>query len=271
MRIERRITFVIGKEGFAAWKLNRLKTLAGYFRSVIILQNITTGESANAEHTLKVISLGCKNLDLCQLWIEGSDAELACMVLTDFIADQFAIVNTSHKRREDDINSVIKHHPAFQLPFQLKYVFEDITAHSGINKMVVLSKISTALNPRMAQSVYEAMLNRENVSSTAIGHHIALPHVLLEDITEPSIAIFRLSQPIDWHSRMGDVRIIIALLLPAPPEMNMIKAFTGISRTLLNPDYCHLITTTKEPEAIKAILLNMMSRSCPPSEIDRNE
>lgn len=263
MRIERRITFVIGEDGFAAWKLNRLKTLAGYFRSVIMLQNISTGGSANAEHTLKVISLGCKNLDLCQLWIEGSDAELACMVLTDFVADQFAIVNTSHKRSEDEIGSVIEHHPAFQLPFPLGYTFDDIKVHSGISKTALLAKISTHLNHAMAQTVYEAMLKRETVSSTAIGHHIALPHVILEDIRQPSIVVLRLNEPVDWQSRMGNVRIIIALLLPAPPDMNMIKAFTGISRTLLNPDYCHLLTSTAEPEAIKAILLHIMSRACP--------
>jgi PTS system nitrogen regulatory IIA component len=115
----------------------------------------------------------------------------------------------------------------------------------------------------MAQTICEAMLEREAVSSTAIGHQIALPHVIQEELRQPSIVVLRLNKPIDWQSRMGDVQLIIALLLPAPPGMNMIKAFTGISRTLLNPVYCHLLTSTAEPEAIKAILLHMMSRACP--------
>ncbi|PJC86989.1 PTS nitrogen regulatory IIA subunit [Vibrio sp. HA2012] len=267
MRIERRITFVIGSDGFAAWKLNRLKTLAGYFRSVILLRNITTNEASNAEHTLKVISLGCKNGDLCQLWIEGSDAELACMVLTDFIADQFDIINTSHKRSEDYTNSIIAHHPSFHLPFPLDFRFEACKLHPGINKTVLISNISTTLNPAMAQAVFAAMLKREDVSSTAIGHQIALPHVILEGIKQASIAVYRLNQPLDWYSRMGSVTTVVALLLPAPPDMNIIKAFTSISRTLLNPEFCHLLTSTTEPEAIKAILLHTMSMGC---TIDRS-
>lgn len=259
MRIERRITFVIGSDGFAAWKLNRLKTLAGYFRSVIILQNITTREATNAEHTLKVMSLGCKKDDLCQLWIEGSDAELACMVLTDFIADQFEIINTSHKRSEDYSNSIIEHHPTFHLPFSMDYSFEDITLHSGINKTVLISKLSTTLNRKMAQAVYEAMLQREDVSSTAIGNNIAIPHVMLEGIEKPSLAVFRLNEPLEWQSKLGPVSMIIAMLIPAPPTMDIIKSFTQISRAMLDPDYCHLLTSTAEPEAIKAILLHTMA------------
>ena len=259
MKIERRITFVIGSDGFASWKLNRLKTLAGYFRSVIILQNISTGEAANAEQTLKVLSLGCKNNDLCQLWIEGSDAELASMVLTDFIADQFNIINTSHKRSENYSKSIIEHHPAFYLPFTTDYTFKDITLHSGIDKTVLISTLSTTLNRKMAQSVYEAILKREAISSTAIGNGIALPHVMLEGINNPSLVVFRLNKKLDWHSKMGEIEIVVAMLLPAPPAMDIIKSFTQISRAMLRPDYCHLITSTVEPEAIKAILLNTMS------------
>ena len=130
MTIERCITFIIGKERVAVWKINRLKKLTSFFRSVIIWQNITTAKTISAEHPLRVMSIGCKENDLCQLWIEGSDAELACMVLTDFIADQFEIVNTSHKRRVKQTNSVIENHLTFRLPFSIDYHFEKIQVQS---------------------------------------------------------------------------------------------------------------------------------------------
>jgi len=261
MNIERRITFVIGGEGLAAWKLTRLKTLAGYFRSVIILQNISTTEASNSEHILKVMSLGCKENDLCQLWIEGSDAELACMVLTDFIADQFEMVNTFNKRKARRSKSIIENHPTFHLPFSLNYYFEAIQVDQGITKNILMSKISTTFNKTMAQSLLEAMLKREQISSTAIGNGIAIPHLMVEGIAESAIVVFRLDKPIDWHSNLGKINLIIAMLIPAPPSLKVVKAFTQITRALLEPINCNLLTSTTEPEAIKAILFHIMSRN----------
>lgn len=261
MNIERRITFTIGAEGFAAWKLIRLKNLSSYFRSVIILQNITTTEASNTEHTLKVVSLGCKENDLCQLWIEGSDAELACMVLTDFIAEQFEIVNTFHKCKAHHSKSIIENHPTFHLPFSLNYYFEAIQVNDGIEKNITLLKISTIFNKVMAQSLFKAMLKREKISSTGIGNGIAIPHIMIEGIAKPAVVVFRLDKPIDWDSNRGKINLIIAMLIPAPPSLNVVKAFTQITRALLEPVNCNLLTSTTEPEAIKAILFHIMARN----------
>jgi PTS system nitrogen regulatory IIA component len=261
MRIERRITFVIGGEGFAAWKLTRLKTLASYFHAIIILQNITTTEASNSKNILKMMSLGCKENDLCQLWIEGSDAELACMVLTDFIAEQFDIVNTFHKLKAHHSKSIIENHPTFHLSFSLNYYFEAIQIHHDIEKNILISKISRAFNKIITQSLFEAMLKREEISSTGIGNGIAIPHIMIEGITKPAMVVFRLDKSINWHSNLGKINLIIAMLIPAPPSLNVVKAFTQITRALLEPVNCNLLTSTTEPEAIKAILFHIMARN----------
>lgn len=260
MRIERRITFIIGNEGIASWKLNRLKTLASFFRSVVILQNITTAKATNTEYTLQVISLGCKENDLCQLWIEGSDAELACMVLTDFIADQFEIVNTFHKRKKSDRQSIIDKHPTFHLPFSINYNFEAIQVNNGMEKNRLISKISATLNKPMAQDIFEAILKREEISSTGIGNSIAIPHIIIKGIEKPTMVVLRLDKPINWNSNLGKINLIIAMLIPAPPTLEVVQAFTKIARALLSPINCNCLTSTVEPEAIKAILFHIMAR-----------
>lgn len=260
MRIERRITFIIGHEGLASWKLNRLKTLTSFFRSVVILQNITIAKAANTEYTLKVISLGCKENDLCQLWIEGSDAELACMVFTDFIAEQFEIVNTFIKHKEPNSKSIIDNHPTFHLPFSINYNFEAIQVHSGIEKNRLISKISATLNQTVEQDIFEAMLKREEISSTGIGNSIAIPHIMIESIKKPAMVVLHLNKPINWNSNLGEINLIIAMLIPAPPTLEMLQAFTKIARALLNPINCNFLTSTVEPEAIKAILFHIMAR-----------
>ncbi|WP_375748242.1 PTS sugar transporter subunit IIA [Vibrio sp. HN007] len=261
MNIERRITFIIGEEGFAAWKLNRLKALSGYFRSVVILKNISLGRAVNAEQTLKVMSLGSRNNDLCQLWIEGSDAELACMILTDFIADEFEIINTSHRPNAKFATNIIETHPSFSLEFDINFNFEKVAQGTELSKNALLFKLTDVLKQQAAEPVYQALLDREEISSTCIGHQIALPHVMHPDIETPELNIIRLSAMTDWNSARGDASLLIGLFLPAPPQMPVIKAFTQLSRSLLEEDFCDLLTSTTEEEALKAILIHTMAKT----------
>jgi PTS system nitrogen regulatory IIA component len=116
------------------------------------------------------------------------------------------------------------------------------------------------LNARQAQVVFDAMVQREAVSSTCIGHGIALPHIMVEGINQPSMAVMKLSNPTDWHSNRGDVNTIIAVLIPQPAQLPIVKACTQLTRSLLSEDFCHLLTSTTEPEALKAILLHTMAK-----------
>jgi PTS system nitrogen regulatory IIA component len=259
MKIERRITFIVGREGFAAWKVNRLKTLSGYFRSVVILNNITQRRAANTEKQLKVISLGSKYNDLCQLWIEGSDAELAFMVLTDFIAGEFVIVKTLQHSRAKPIPDLTKSHPSFALSFDIDYQYDALSKESPCTKNHLLCMLSSVESELESQSVHQMLLAREQVSSTYIGHGIALPHAIHHSIKTPKLQVIRLATDTDWHSPRGNVRMMIGLLLPKPPDKAMVMAFTQLSRALLDDEFCRLLNSTIEQEALKAILFHTMS------------
>jgi len=261
MNIERRITFVIGKEGLVTWKLNRLKALASIFSSIVILQNISTAMSSSAEHCLKVMRLGCKENDLCQLWIKGNDAELACMVLTDFVIETFYLISTPHKRRGGTSESGIERHVTFHLPFTLNYSFEALPQSDRLDKSAVMDRLSRALHRSSAPMLLNAMLKREAISSTGIGNGVAIPHIMQEGITTPSIAVIRLDKAIAWGGNLGDVRIVIALFIPASEKREMVKAFTQLTRSLLDSRTCDLLTSTVEPDAIKAIILHLMANS----------
>jgi len=264
MNIERRITFVIGQNGFASWQLNRLKALTGFFRSVVILQNITTGAKASTDHVLKILSLGTQQNHLCQLRIEGSDAELACMILTDFVVDQFEIVNTTHKCSETRCHFMIENHLAFRLPFAMDYYCESLQVDASINKYAVMAKLSRCLNIKRQEDVLTALLRREAISATGIGHGIALPHIIIEGVESPSLVILQLDKAINWESNLGDIRLIIGLLIPAPANRDVVSACTKMTRSLLDADNCHLLTTSPQTEVIKAIVFHFMARDMLP-------
>ncbi|MCW8329182.1 PTS sugar transporter subunit IIA [Photobacterium sp. SDRW27] len=268
--IERRITFIIGDEGIPSWKLNQLKTLAGYFRAVVVMQNVTRLGQAHVEQPVRVMSLGCMPGDLCQLLIEGVDAELACMVLTDFLAEQFTLVRTSGKKKNRNaccIDSHDKGNCTFYLPFEMRFankVLEKKQAVVGKEacqaKKELLSLLCQMLAPEKSSVLLDLMLKREEVSSTCMGNGIALPHIMSPEIEQPAIAVIQLPQPVEWGSNHGPVTRLIAMTLPAPPQRPHIQAFAHFSQALIEPEFCRLLTENTEPEALKAVILHTLSR-----------
>ncbi|WP_064609247.1 PTS sugar transporter subunit IIA [Photobacterium sp. J15] len=271
--IERRITFVIGDEGIPVWKLNQLKTLAGYFRSVVVMMNITRLLQANVEETFRVMSLGSRPGDLCQLLIEGSDAELACMVLTDFVAEQFSLVKTGSRKKSRYALCVESHdenNPTFFLPFEMSFTYQELTDEVGVeDKSALIERLCrmmvSGIEPEKvehkASLLFDLLSKREAVSSTAMGNGIALPHVMSDAIEQPAMAVIRLPKPVDWASNRGSVSLLIAMLLPAPPQRPHIQAFSHFSRSLLEPDFCQLLTANRVPDALKAVILHTLSKA----------
>lgn len=263
--IERRITFIIGDNGIPAWKLSQLKTLAGYFRSVIIMLNITHRRQANIAQTIQIMSLGCKPSDLCQLLIEGTDAEQAYMVLTDFIAEHFILVNTHKQKKihhtgwleDDDGNNNY-----FYLPFKMKFTSQVLNVDGPLNeeKPALLAELCSMLNIEKSALLLDLMLKREAVSPTAMGNGIALPHVMSAEIERPAMAMIQTIQPVEWGGDQGPVTRLIAMALPAPAQRQHIQAFSHFSKSLLDPIFCHFLTDNTESKTLKTIILHTLSR-----------
>lgn len=263
--IERRITFIIGDEGIPVWKLSKLKMLASYFRSVVVMLNVTQLNQANVEQTIRMMSLGCNPGDLCQLFIAGSDAELACMVFTDFLAEQFMLVNTTgnkHRRNTCCIDSNDASNNTFYLPFKLDFtsrIFPE-SQYENADKPALLGQLCEMISAEKSAQLLQLMLKREAVSSTLMGNGIALPHVITAEIDKPAIAMILTTQPIIWRSNRDSATRLIAMILPAPVHRQHIQACAHFSRSLLEPAFCQLLTANKEPEALKAIILHSLSR-----------
>ncbi len=265
--IERRITFLAGSEGIPSWAMSRIKTLAGYFRSILVMHNVTRHQQADLSHVIRLMSLGTKAEDLCQLCIEGMDAELACMVLTDFLAVHFTLINTDHRLPIKGAINVDDQYPAFTLPFPIKLMA--ITKSEIAEKSALLrfqaqllsqaqSKILEEQNEHF-QTILPLLEKREQISATGMGHHIALPHAMSECLNHPAIAIVTTQKPIEWHSASGRITTSIAMVLPSPPERQHIIALSTLSKALLIPSFSQAIAANSQPEALRAIVLNCMN------------
>ncbi|WP_413702344.1 PTS sugar transporter subunit IIA [Psychromonas sp. KJ10-10] len=126
-----------------------------------------------------------------------------------------------------------------------------------------MSKLAQFFTRPLSQVVEKALMKREDLSSTAVGNELAIPHVMLSDISQPSIIVLRLNRALNWHSNLGDVKMIIAILIPSPAPPEMIKSITKLTRSLIDSYNCKLIAANTDAEAIKAILFHLMSRKLP--------
>ena len=252
--LERRITFYCGEAGLPAYQLNQLKKLTTYFQSKVELFNVSQLTRAPVSQPLKMLALANKPHALCQLIINGSDAELANLVLTDFIA-QYGL-------------SLSQFSPA--LPFKISlpltsiYRGESNQSSSCINKAETIAQLSQMLVAQQAiiseqqPALQQALLARESISATVMGPGIALPHVMHEMITQPAMAIVCHHQAIDWGSSRGNIRRAIAMVLPKPPLKAVIMAFAQFSKCLLNDDFCAALTSAQQPQELKALVIEAL-------------
>lgn len=241
--IVRRITFLIGEKGLPAWALNRLKVLAGYFRSMVVMRNVSQCKWADVTQPMRMMTLGTRPSELCQILIEGADAELAAIVLTDFIDEHCLLVQGG--QRHVPFSAVA---PAFALPFfcqwdSVPFSFLPETEVT-LDKRVLLSVMADCVAAKQAAisndgandsadnsadeaadadqplntALLKQLLAREAVSSTCMGNGIALPHVMSPLVSCPHVISMPLTQPLDWGSNRGPVTRVIGLVLPHPPH-----------------------------------------------------
>ncbi|MCJ7871234.1 PTS sugar transporter subunit IIA [Marinovum sp. 2_MG-2023] len=114
-----------------------------------------------------------------------------------------------------------------------------------------------------AGTAVEALLERESLGPTGVGHGVALPHARISGI-EGCCGVFMLmDKPIDFDSvDRQPVDIVFGLFAPEDAGVEHLKALARVSRLLRDPAVCTklranhdagtLFTILTEDEAMKA-------------------
>lgn len=82
----------------------------------------------------------------------------------------------------------------------------------------------------------DALLERERLGTTGIGHGIAIPHARLDQLEQVVGLFARLDEPVDFESVDDQPSDLIFLLLaPSGAHAESLKALAKISRLLRDP------------------------------------
>ncbi|TFH92839.1 PTS fructose transporter subunit IIA [Vibrio ouci] len=253
---EYQITFLVESSETTAHIAQPLRRLAKKFKSTIKIINITRNRSADLTKAVAMLQVGLVQGDLCQITAIGMDAELACFVLKDVIADHYTLIGS--QINYEFSSELAKRLPQLCPESETKWHYAK--AHTELTKFECLKGLAQLIHPGHPDELLLAFIKREERSSTCVTPGIALPHVMFDDIDHIAITVIASDSPIDWASQMGDVHLAIALVMPAKPTREQIIAATNLTRNLLCEQLPERLKLTRSSVDLQALLMYSMSQ-----------
>ncbi|MCU9840506.1 MULTISPECIES: PTS sugar transporter subunit IIA [Ruegeria] len=115
-----------------------------------------------------------------------------------------------------------------------------------------LAESALAMN---SQETLEALLERESLGPTGVGHGVALPHARIPGLENVVGAFVLLEKPLDFGA-VDRLPVDLAFALFAPEEAGVehLKALALVSRTLREQAVCTKLRANPDPTKIYAIL-----------------
>ena len=107
---------------------------------------------------------------------------------------------------------------------------------------------------KMARAV-EALMEREALGPTGVGHGVALPHARLPGISQVHGLFLKLERPVDFDAvdRLP-VDLVFALVAPEEAGVQHLKALAAVSRTMRDSDVCAKLRANNNPDTLHTVL-----------------
>jgi nitrogen PTS system EIIA component len=137
----------------------------------------------------------------------------------------------------------------------LDAIIPALKANSKKQALQELAAKAARLSGQNERLIFETLLQREKLGSTAIGNGIAIPHGKLPDLGSLFGLFARLDRPVDFESLDGQpVDLIFLLLAPEGAGADHLKALARVARLLRDPDIARKLRESHDAEAIYAVL-----------------
>lgn len=106
-----------------------------------------------------------------------------------------------------------------------------------------------------AERAVEALMERESLGPTGVGHGVALPHCRVADLDAIHGVFLLLEKPIDFGAiDRQPVDIAFALFAPEEAGVDHLKALALVSRTLRDQTLCSKLRANHDAATLHTIL-----------------
>jgi Kef-type K+ transport system membrane component KefB/mannitol/fructose-specific phosphotransferase system IIA component (Ntr-type) len=129
---------------------------------------------------------------------------------------------------------------------------EEANAPAVIRRLSAVAAERAQLNP---EAVAEAVLRREAVMGTGIGHGVAVPHARLAGLKGPVVAAGVSRRGLDFDAEDAEpVRLVFLLLTPASDHGAQVKILASLARLIRDPQVRQEAVAARTPTALLAAL-----------------
>ena len=105
------------------------------------------------------------------------------------------------------------------------------------------------------EDVIDALLERESLGPTGVGHGVALPHARIAGIDHVVGVFLRLEKPLDFDAvDRQPVDLVFSLFAPVDAGVDHLKALALVSRTMRDVGLCAKLRANPDPAKLHAIL-----------------
>lgn len=109
----------------------------------------------------------------------------------------------------------------------------------------------TSLHLLDAEAFYQAVIQREKLSSTALGMGVAIPHAKMESLPHFFIALAILQQPIAWNAIDGSlVQLIFLIGGKEEPQADYLRLLSALTQVIKDEEIRKKLLFLRDPAAI---------------------
>jgi len=95
---------------------------------------------------------------------------------------------------------------------------------------------------------------REQKTATGVPGGIAIPHCRSAAVTEPTLAMARLSQPVDFGAKDGPADLIFFIAAPSGADQEHLKLLSKLARSLIKKDFTGALrSASSEAEIVELV------------------
>lgn len=118
-----------------------------------------------------------------------------------------------------------------------------------------LAEKAASLSGLGERELLDALMQRERLGSTGVGHGVAIPHAKLAGLGRLFGVFARLDRPVDFEAIDDQpVDLVFVLLAPASAGADHLKALARIARLLRDPAVAAKLRASHDAAALFALL-----------------
>ncbi|TBW41261.1 transcriptional regulator [Siculibacillus lacustris] len=146
--------------------------------------------------------------------------------------------------------------------FPLEAIVPSLRANSKKQVLLELAARAGSVTGLSDRAIFDALVQRERLGTTGVGHGIAIPHAEVPGLTQMIGVFARMERPIDFGATDDQtVDLIFVLLTPIGYGADHLKALAMIARALQDVRLTAKLRATSDPAALWALLAHAENSS----------